>query len=68
MAVDAAGRVWLAYRARTPFFWSNVGTSWFEFLTCYEGDRTHRHAWGYGCGVCPACELRARGYAGYIAP
>ena len=30
--------------------------------TCYLGDRTHRHAWGYGCGECPACELRARGY------
>ena len=34
--------------------------------TCYLGDRMHRHAWGYGCGTCPACELRARGYAGYI--
>jgi 7-cyano-7-deazaguanine synthase len=31
--------------------------------TCYLGDREHRHAWGYGCGVCPACELRAKGYA-----
>ena len=31
--------------------------------TCYLGDRTHRHAWGYGCGTCPACELRAKGYA-----
>jgi 7-cyano-7-deazaguanine synthase len=30
--------------------------------TCYLGDRTHRHAWGYGCGQCPACELRARGF------
>ena len=30
--------------------------------TCYLGDREHRHAWGYGCGTCPACELRARGY------
>ena len=33
--------------------------------TCYLGDREHRHAWGYGCGACPACELRARGYAGF---
>ncbi|MGH6951838.1 MAG: 7-cyano-7-deazaguanine synthase QueC [Vitreimonas sp.] len=33
--------------------------------TCYEGDRTHRHAWGYGCGVCPACELRAKGWASW---
>ena len=31
--------------------------------TCYLGDREHRHAWGYGCGSCPACELRERGYA-----
>ncbi|TMH40238.1 MAG: 7-cyano-7-deazaguanine synthase QueC [Betaproteobacteria bacterium] len=30
--------------------------------SCYRGDRTERHAWGYGCGACPACELRARGY------
>ncbi len=30
--------------------------------TCYEGDRTQRHAWGYGCGACPACDLRARGF------
>ena len=31
--------------------------------TCYLGDRSRRHAWGYGCGSCPACELRARGFA-----
>lgn len=31
--------------------------------TCYLGDRTQRHDWGYGCGKCPACELRAKGYA-----
>jgi 7-cyano-7-deazaguanine synthase len=35
--------------------------------TCYLGDRTHRHAWGYGCGSCPACKLRARGWAGFAA-
>jgi len=35
--------------------------------TCYLGDRTHRHAWGYGCGQCPACELRAQGWAAYRA-
>lgn len=33
--------------------------------TCYLGDREHRHAWGWGCGSCPACELRARGYERY---
>jgi 7-cyano-7-deazaguanine synthase len=30
--------------------------------TCYLGDRTQRHDWGYGCGACPACSLRASGY------
>ena len=33
--------------------------------TCYLGDRSTRHAWGYGCGSCPACELRARGYVDF---
>lgn len=33
--------------------------------TCYLGDRTHRHDWGWGCGSCPACELRARGWSAY---
>jgi 7-cyano-7-deazaguanine synthase len=31
--------------------------------SCYLGDRTHRHVWGYGCGTCPACKLRAEGFA-----
>lgn len=35
--------------------------------TCYQGDRTHRHAWGYGCGACPACGLRAQGWAAWAA-
>ncbi|UDF02535.1 7-cyano-7-deazaguanine synthase QueC [Asticcacaulis sp. AND118] len=30
--------------------------------TCYLGERGERHSWGYGCGTCPACELRARGF------
>jgi 7-cyano-7-deazaguanine synthase len=30
--------------------------------TCYLGDRSHRHEWGYGCGTCPACRLRADGF------
>ena len=33
-----------------------------ETHSCYLGDRTQRHDWGYGCGACPACELRARGF------
>jgi 7-cyano-7-deazaguanine synthase len=36
-----------------------------ETATCYRGDRTRRHDWGYGCGECPACTLRARGFARY---
>jgi 7-cyano-7-deazaguanine synthase len=31
--------------------------------TCYLGDRSRRHDWGYGCGTCPACRLRADGFA-----
>jgi 7-cyano-7-deazaguanine synthase len=34
--------------------------------SCYLGDRTHRHDWGFGCGRCPACELRSNGYAAYL--
>ena len=34
--------------------------------SCYLGDRTQRHAWGYGCGACPACRLRADGFASFL--
>ena len=34
-----------------------------ETHTCYLGDRSRRHDWGYGCGECPACRLRAAGFA-----
>ena len=34
--------------------------------TCYLGDRTHRHEWGYGCGLCPACDLRRKGYDSWL--
>jgi 7-cyano-7-deazaguanine synthase len=33
--------------------------------TCYLGDRTKRNEWGYGCGECPACELREKGWNEY---
>ncbi len=62
----------------TPLMWLDKAATWRlaeqlggdDFLqliiedthSCYRGDRTERHAWGYGCGACPACELRARGY------
>ncbi len=38
-----------------------------ETHTCYLGDRARRHAWGYGCGTCPACDLRANGWAKFTA-
>jgi 7-cyano-7-deazaguanine synthase len=38
-----------------------------ETHTCYLGDRQHRHAWGFGCGECPACRLRADGYVKWKA-
>jgi len=39
----------------------------FETHTCYHGLREQLHEWGYGCGECPACELRKAGYEKYIA-
>ena len=66
----------------TPLMWIDKAATWRmaeqlggkllvdliveESVTCYEGDRDHRHDWGYGCGRCPACELRAAGYAKYV--
>ncbi|MCJ2050029.1 7-cyano-7-deazaguanine synthase QueC [Methylobacterium sp. J-070] len=38
-----------------------------ESHTCYLGERGRRHPWGYGCGTCPACRLRADGYARFTA-
>jgi 7-cyano-7-deazaguanine synthase len=62
----------------TPLMWIDKAATWAlaqslggsalvdliveETHTCYRGDRVHRHAWGYGCGTCPACELRAQGW------
>lgn len=36
-----------------------------ETHTCYEGNHVTRHAWGFGCGKCPACRLRAEGFKNY---
>ena len=68
-------------RIHTPLMWIDKAATWAlaeelggetlvkliveESVTCYEGDRSRRHDWGYGCGVCPACELRAAGYRKY---
>ena len=35
--------------------------------SCYLGDREHRHAWGWGCGLCPSCDLRRKGYDSWLA-
>ena len=71
------------FTVETPLMWIDKAATWElanelggEVLvdlilehshSCYRGDRTHRHEWGYGCGACPACDLRARGYAAWIA-
>jgi 7-cyano-7-deazaguanine synthase len=34
--------------------------------SCFMGDRSRRHPWGYGCGLCPACDQRARGYESWL--
>lgn len=62
----------------TPLMWRDKAQTWalaqklggealVELIrarshSCYAGDRTHEHAWGYGCGACPACELRSAGW------
>jgi 7-cyano-7-deazaguanine synthase len=38
-----------------------------DSLSCYVGDRSKRHDWGYGCGTCPACQLRANGFAKFMS-
>ncbi len=66
----------------TPLMWLNKAQTWqmaqelggqqlLDLLieqthTCYLGERSLRHDWGYGCGKCPACELRAAGYRGFV--
>jgi 7-cyano-7-deazaguanine synthase len=65
----------------TPLMWIDKAATWrlaeqlggmplVELMlehthTCYLGDRGIRHDWGYGCGVCPACELRRNGWQAY---
>ena len=67
----------------TPLMWRDKAATWAlaealggaalvriileQTHTCYLGDRAHRHAWGYGCATCPACELRRRGWEAYVA-
>lgn len=67
----------------TPLMWLDKGDTWglaadlgsaalVETIieathTCYLGERGKRHPWGYGCGECPACRLRAQGYDAYLS-
>ena len=67
------------FTIETPLMWRTKAETWAlaeelgddafveliieETHTCYRGERGMRHAWGYGCGACPACELRAKGFA-----
>lgn len=67
----------------TPLMWLDKAATWRlakqlggqglvdliieESHTCYLGERGNRHEWGYGCGKCPACDLRARGYRHFLA-
>jgi 7-cyano-7-deazaguanine synthase len=67
----------------TPLMWRNKAATWAladalggspfielileETHSCYLGDRVHRHAWGYGCGDCPACELRRQGWRAFAS-
>lgn len=66
------------FRIETPLMWIDKAATWRlaqelggaalvdlireDTHTCYLGERGVRHEWGFGCGTCPACELRARGY------
>lgn len=70
-------------RIHTPLMWIDKAATWAlaqelggkalldliveETVTCYRGERGHRHAWGFGCAACPACDLRAAGYAKFRA-
>ncbi|MFY7777223.1 MAG: 7-cyano-7-deazaguanine synthase QueC [Elstera sp.] len=67
----------------TPLMWLDKAATWelaedlggvdlVELIrrdshSCYLGDREHLHPWGFGCGTCPACQLRAKGWEAYRA-
>ncbi len=71
------------FHIHTPLMWLSKSESWSlayelggealieliveETHTCYLGERGTRHVWGYGCGLCPACDLRAKGYNVYTS-
>jgi 7-cyano-7-deazaguanine synthase len=71
------------FELHTPLMWLDKAATWQlaadlggaglvdlireQSHTCYLGERGAAHAWGHGCGTCPACLLRARGWEGYAA-
>lgn len=67
MWIDKAATWKMAHSLGDKTLTANGGEALVDLIiehthTCYLGDRNHRHAWGYGCASCPACELRERGY------
>ena len=68
----------IPFTIETPLMWLTKAGTWAlteelggedlvdlvieETHTCYRGERGVRHDWGYGCGACPACQLRAKGF------
>ena len=64
--------MWLTKAETWGLAWSLGGQALVDLIlehshTCYRGERGQRHDWGYGCGTCPACELRARGFRQWVA-
>lgn len=71
------------FKLHTPLMWLDKAATWAlaedlggkelidliveQSHTCYLGERGVRHEWGYGCGECPACSLRAKGWNNYVA-
>jgi 7-cyano-7-deazaguanine synthase len=69
------------FELHTPLMWLSKAATWqlahdlggeamvdlirAQSHTCYLGERGALHDWGYGCGTCPACELRAKGWSEY---
>jgi 7-cyano-7-deazaguanine synthase len=56
--------MWIDKAATCALAYGIGGEAFIDLLvegthTCYLGDRSRRHDWGYGCGTCPACRLRA---------
>ncbi len=72
MWIDKAATWALAYTLGTRRDAQHGGQRLLDLIvehthTCYLGDRQHRHPWGYGCGACPACELRNNGFGKFMA-